>query len=65
LTITDVTDLDATSANITANYIPTTFNVVDAAGNNVSYKVYTMINATPYTGGGTPPGNHRHQITRS
>ena len=65
LSITNIIDLDALNAPLTANYVSSTFNVVDAAGNNVSYKVYTMTNATPYTSGGTPAGNHRHQITRS
>jgi hypothetical protein len=65
LSISNVTDLDALNANLTSNYILTVFNVQDAAGTNVSYNVYTMTNATPYTEGGTPAGNHRHQITRS
>jgi hypothetical protein len=66
LSLTDAIDLDALSAPLTANYILSgPINVVDAAGNNVSYKVYTMTNATPYTSGGTPAGNHRHQITRA
>ena len=59
LSITSVVDLDALNADITASYILSTFNVQDAYGTNVSYKVYTMTNATPY---GT---SHRHQTTRS
>jgi len=64
LTITQVLDLDALNANITANYILSTFNVNNAAGTATSYNVYTMTNAIPYSAGGTPAGNHRHQITR-
>ncbi len=56
-TITSVLDLDALNANITANYILSTFNVQDANSNNVSYNVYTCTNAIPYS------SNHRHQIT--
>lgn len=63
-TVTQVLDLDALNANITANYILSTFNVNDAGGTSVSYNVYTMTNAVPYSSGGTPPGNHRHQITK-
>lgn len=62
--VTQVLDLDALNANITANYVLSTFNVNDAGGTAVSYKVYTMTNAVPYSSGGTPPGNHRHQITK-
>lgn len=64
LTINQVLDLDALNANITANYILATFNVNNAAGTATSYNVYTMTNAIPYSAGGTPAGNHRHQITR-
>ena len=60
LSITEVLDLDALNANITANYILSTFNVNDAGGNAVSYKVYTMTNAIPYS-----DTSHRHQTTRS
>lgn len=56
-TLVSVIDLDALNANITANYVLTTFNVNDAGGNPVSYAVLTMTNAVPY---GT---NHQHQIT--
>jgi hypothetical protein len=59
LSITSVVDLDALNADITSSYILSTFNVQDAYGTNVSYKVYTMTIATPY---GT---SHRHQTTRS
>lgn len=59
LTVTQVLDLDALNANITANYILSTFNVNDAAGNSVSYNVYTMTNAIPYS-----DMSHRHQTTR-
>lgn len=64
LSITQVLDLDALSANITANYVLSTFSVNDFGGTGTSYHVYTMTNAVPYSTGGTPPGNHRHQITR-
>lgn len=64
LSISQVLDLDALNANITANYLLSTFNVNNAAGTATSYHVYTMTNAIPYSAGGTPAGNHRHQITR-
>ena len=59
LNITEVLDIDALSANITDSYIINTFNVLDFIGTNVSYDVYTMTNAIPYS------SNHRHQITRT
>jgi hypothetical protein len=59
LSITLVTDSDALNANITANYVMSTFGVSDAGGTMVPYKVYTMTNAEPYT-----PG-HNHQVTRA
>lgn len=58
LNITEVLDLDALNANITGSYLLNTFNVLDFIGTNVSYHIYTMTNAIPYT------ANHRHQITR-
>ncbi len=64
LSISQVLDIDALNANITANYILSTFNVNNGAGIGTSYHVYTMTNAIPYSAGGTPAGNHRHQITR-
>jgi hypothetical protein len=64
LSINQVLDIDALNANITANYILSTFTVNNAAGTATSYNVYTMTNAIPYSAGGTPAGNHRHQITR-
>ena len=60
LSITNVIDLDALSADITANYVNSTFNVNDYYGTAVSYNVYTMTNALPYS-----PSSHRHQITRA
>ena len=59
LSITEVIDLDALNANITANYVNSTFNVNDYYGTAVSYNVYTMTNALPYS------PSHRHQITRA
>ena len=60
LTISNVIDLDALSANITSLYTNnlSTFDVQDAYGTNVSYNNYTMTNASVYS------ANHRHQITR-
>ena len=57
--LVSVIDLDALNANITANYILSTFNVNDAGGSAVSYKVYTMTIAVPYS------SSHQHQITIS
>jgi hypothetical protein len=57
-TISEVIDLDALSANITANYVlQGTINVLDAGGTNRAYNLYEMNNAVPYS------SNHRHQIT--
>jgi actin-like ATPase involved in cell morphogenesis len=56
--ISQVLDLDALNANITSQYINNPFNVNDAGGTAVSYKVYTMTNAIPYS------SNHRHQVTK-
>ena len=57
-TISQVLDLDALSVNITSSYILTPLLVENFYGTNVSYNVYTMTNAIPYT------DSHRHQITR-
>lgn len=57
MSLTEVIDIDALGANITANYILSTFNVNDAGGTPVAYKVYVMTNAVPYA------ETHRHQIT--
>lgn len=65
LSLSAAVDLDALNVDIKAQYILSTFNVNDAGGTAVSYDVYTMTNSIPYSLGGTPPGNHRHQITRS
>jgi hypothetical protein len=59
LSLTEVLDLDALNANITANYGGTTFNVTDGGGVATPYHVYTMTNAIPYT------YNHRHQVKRA
>ena len=56
-TLVSVIDLDALNANITANYVATTFNVNDAGGTPVSYTILTMTSGVPY---GT---SHQHQIT--
>lgn len=58
LSVSEVLDLDALNANITANYSQSSFSVADYTGNLGTYNVYTMTNAIPYT------SNHRHQITR-
>ena len=60
LSITSVTDSDALNANITANYVLSTFGVSDAGGTVVPYNIYTMTNAEPYT-----PTGHNHQVTRA
>ena len=59
LSISQVLDLDALNANITASYVNNPFNVEDAGGTAVAYNVYTMSNSVPYS------SNHRHEITRS
>ena len=58
-TVTEVLDLDALNANITANYVLSSFDIVDGGGTAINYNVYTMSNAIPYT------SNHRHRITRT
>lgn len=58
LSVSEVIDLDALSANITANYIQSSVSVANYTGDTSAYNVYTMTNAIPYT------SNHRHQITR-
>lgn len=57
--ITEVLDLDALNANITANYVSSIVSVENYTGDSSNYSVYTMSNAIPYS------SNHRHQITRS
>ena len=57
MSLTQVLDLDALNANITANYVLSTFNVNDGGGTPVAYKIYTLTNAIPYS------ADHRHQIT--
>lgn len=56
--ISQVIDLDALNANITAEYVNNPFNVDDAGGTPVSYNVYTMTIASPYS------SDHRHQVTK-
>jgi len=55
--LVEVLDLDTVYANLTANYVMSTFNVNDGGGTPVAYKIYTLSNAIPYS------SNHRHQIT--
>jgi hypothetical protein len=57
MSLTQVIDLDALNANITANYVLSAFNVNDGGGTPVAYKIYTLTNAIPYS------ADHRHQIT--
>lgn len=57
-TISQVLDLDALNANITAEYVNNPFNVDDGGGTAVAYNVYTMTIAIPYS------SNHRHQVTK-
>jgi hypothetical protein len=59
LSITKIVDIDALNADITTNYVQSTFNVNDAGGSPVTYHVYTLTNAIPYG------SNHRHQVTRA
>ena len=59
LSVSEVIDLDALNANITANYLQSSFSVADYTGNLATYNVYTMTNAVPYG------SNHRHQVTRT
>ena len=56
--ITEVLDLDALNANITAEYVNNPFNVDDGGGTPVLYNVYTMTIAIPYS------SDHRHQVTK-
>jgi hypothetical protein len=55
--LSTVVDLDALNAVITSSYVLSTFDVNDANNVAVSYKIYTMTNAAPYS------ASHRHQIT--
>lgn len=57
LSLHEVIDIDALNANITLDYIQSSFFVNDANENPVLYKIITMSNAIAYT------NNHRHQIT--
>lgn len=57
MSLVSVVDADALNANITSNYVLSTFNVNDAGGNAVSYKVYILTNAVPY------PSSHSHLVT--
>lgn len=56
--LVSVIDVDALSANITANYIlsGTLNSVPDGGGNNIPYKVYILSIASAYS------ANHRHNI---
>jgi hypothetical protein len=57
MSLVSVIDADALNANITSNYVLSTFSVNDAGGNAVSYKVYVLTNAVPY------PSSHQHLVT--
>lgn len=60
VTITQVLDLDALSANITSEYVLLgTINVLDAGGTNRSYNLYEMNVGVPYS------SNHQHSVTIS
>jgi hypothetical protein len=56
-TLVSVFDVSASNADITSQYVLTTFTVNDIGGNPVSYKIYTMNQAVPYT------TSHNHSIT--
>jgi hypothetical protein len=60
LVITQVLDLDALNANITASYVfsNSITTVPNYIGESTNYNVYVMTNAIPYT------SNHRHEVTR-
>lgn len=57
--LVSVFDATASNADITSQYVMTTFTVNDFAGNPVSYKIYTMSQAIPYS------TSHAHTITIS
>lgn len=57
MSLVSVIDADALNANITSNYVLSTFSVNDAGGNAVAYKVYVLANAVPY------PSSHQHLVT--
>lgn len=74
--VTNVIDEDALGAEIAVvqtgtfgdplgKYIGNTINISDVGGTSRPYKVYLLTNASNYTAGGTPVGNHRHKITRA
>lgn len=58
LSLDEVNDLEALNIEITNSYQLTTFNVNDAGGTAVSYNVYTLSNAIPYS------ISHRHEAIR-
>lgn len=58
LSLSNVTDLDALNANITATYVLSNININNGGDISTNYKLYTMTNAIAYT------TDHRHQITR-
>ena len=58
VSITNVIDLDALNANITASYVlQSSINYLDAGSTGRAYVIYLMNIASPYS------SNHRHQIT--
>jgi hypothetical protein len=62
LSVSNIIDVDALNADITANYVNNPFNVNDYHGTAVAYRIYTMTNGSPYTDKGLI--GHRHRITR-
>jgi hypothetical protein len=55
--IANVIDLNASSADLTGQYVPATGSVKDAAGNPNPYVIYSMTPDVPYN------SNHQHQVT--
>ena len=57
-TLVSVIDVDALNLNVTSNYVLTGLTTIkDIAGDDHTYKVYRMTNASPYS------TNHNHNIT--
>jgi len=58
LSLDEVNDLEALNIEITQSYNLAAFNVNDSGGTVVSYNVYTLSNAIPYS------VSHRHEVIR-